>query len=183
MYQILKNIKNEPYFIWPNKMGGDPSRRNQSLYCQFHQDRGHNIEDCRTLHDHLNQLVKVGKLKQFMHQPWGQVSQTRAGYQREITTRPSLGTINMIFAAPSRDAGSFSSVMFVALKPKFEEQVWESKQVRSEIEEQVRESKRVRFETLLTLGFSEEDKVWTPFWSGLMGETWFPEGWLSYPCK
>ena len=36
IYQILENIKNEPYFKWPNKMGGDPSKRNQSLYCHYH---------------------------------------------------------------------------------------------------------------------------------------------------
>ena len=164
-------------------MGRDPFKRNQSLYCQYHQDRGHTIEDCRALRDHLDQLVKAGKLKQFMHQLWGQESQTRARYQREIATRPSLGTINMIFATPSCDASSFSGVMFVASKPKFEEQVQESKRVRSKIEEQVWESKWVRSKTLLTLGFSEEDKVRTPFLLGLMGETWFLERWLSYPCK
>ena len=36
VYQILEKIKNEPYFIWPNKIGGDLSRRNQSLYCHYH---------------------------------------------------------------------------------------------------------------------------------------------------
>nr|XP_023899375.1 uncharacterized protein LOC112011225 [Quercus suber] len=62
VYQMLEKIKNEPYFKWPNKMGGDSSRRNQSLYCHYHQDKGHIIEDCRTLRDDLNQLVKAGKL-------------------------------------------------------------------------------------------------------------------------
>ena len=33
VYQILEKIKNEPYFKWPNKMEGDPSKLNQSLYC------------------------------------------------------------------------------------------------------------------------------------------------------
>ena len=28
VYHILEKIKNEPYFKWSNKMGGDPSRRN-----------------------------------------------------------------------------------------------------------------------------------------------------------
>ena len=27
VYQILEKIKNEPYFKWPNRMGGDSSRR------------------------------------------------------------------------------------------------------------------------------------------------------------
>ena len=62
VHQILEKIKNEPYFKWPNKMGGDPMKQNQSLHCQYHQDRGHTIEDCSTLHDYLKQLIKVKKL-------------------------------------------------------------------------------------------------------------------------
>ena len=63
VYQILDKIKNEPYFKWLNKIEGDPSKCNQSLYCQYHQDRGHTTEDCRTLCDHLDHLVKSGKQK------------------------------------------------------------------------------------------------------------------------
>ena len=71
VYQILEKINNEQYFRWPNKMGGDPSKRNQSLYCHYHQEKGHNTEDSKTLRDHLGQLVKAGKLSQFLHQPVG----------------------------------------------------------------------------------------------------------------
>ena len=49
VYQILEKIKSEPCFKWPNKMGRDSSRRNQSLYCHYHQDKVYTIEDCRTL--------------------------------------------------------------------------------------------------------------------------------------
>ena len=91
--------------------------------------------------------MKAGKLKQFMHQPSRQASQTGAGYQREVDSQPSLGTINVIFATPSNDLCSLSGVMFVASK--------------LELEEQVRESRRVKSETLPTLGFSEEDKIVT----------------------
>ena len=31
--QVLEKIKNEPFFKWPNKMAGDPKKRNQNLYC------------------------------------------------------------------------------------------------------------------------------------------------------
>ena len=31
--QVLEKIKNEPYFRWQNKMGRDPTKRNQSLHC------------------------------------------------------------------------------------------------------------------------------------------------------
>ena len=53
VHQILEKIKNEPYFKWPNKMGGDPTKRNQSLHCQYHQDWGHTTEECGTLWNHL----------------------------------------------------------------------------------------------------------------------------------
>ena len=26
--QVLEKIRNEPFFKWPNKMAGDPARRN-----------------------------------------------------------------------------------------------------------------------------------------------------------
>jgi len=52
-------------------MGRDPMKRNQSLHCQYHRDRRHTTEECRTLCDHLEQLVKIGKLRQFLYQPTG----------------------------------------------------------------------------------------------------------------
>ena len=44
VHKILDRIKNESFFRWPNKMGGDPSRRNQNLYCTYHKDKGHTTE-------------------------------------------------------------------------------------------------------------------------------------------
>ena len=66
VHKILDWIKNESFFRWPNKMRGDPSRRNQNLYCTYHRDKGHTTEQCRVLKDHLGQLVKAGYLKEFV---------------------------------------------------------------------------------------------------------------------
>ena len=66
VHKIVDRIKNEPYFRWPNKMRGNPSRRNQSLYCTYHRDKGHTTEQCRVLKDHLRKLVKAGYLKEFV---------------------------------------------------------------------------------------------------------------------
>ena len=63
VHQVLEKIKNEPFFKRPNKMVGNPKKRNHNLYCQYHQDHGHTTEDCRSLWDHLDQLVQEGKLK------------------------------------------------------------------------------------------------------------------------
>ena len=34
--QVLEKIKNESFFKWPNKMAGEPRKRNPSLYCHYH---------------------------------------------------------------------------------------------------------------------------------------------------
>nr|XP_023914561.1 uncharacterized protein LOC112026109 [Quercus suber] len=57
VHRVLERIKDEPYFRWPNKMAGEPERRNQNRYCQYHQDHGHTTEDCRNLRNYLDQLV------------------------------------------------------------------------------------------------------------------------------
>ena len=69
--QVLEKIKNEPFFKWPNKMAGDPAKRNQNLYCHYHQEQGHTMKDCRNLWDHLDQLVGEGKLKLLLHHSSG----------------------------------------------------------------------------------------------------------------
>ncbi|XP_023877205.1 uncharacterized protein LOC136070219 [Quercus suber] len=46
VHRIIDKIKHELYFRWSNKMGGDPSIRNQNLYCTYHKDRGHTTEQC-----------------------------------------------------------------------------------------------------------------------------------------
>ena len=63
VHQVLEKVKNESFFKWPNKMVGNPEKQNRNLYCQYHRDHGHMIEDCKSLWDHLDQLVREGKLK------------------------------------------------------------------------------------------------------------------------
>ena len=53
-------------------MGGDLSKRNQNLYCTYHRDKGHTTEQCRVLKDHLEQLVRVGYLKESVVDPRNQ---------------------------------------------------------------------------------------------------------------
>ncbi|XP_075661508.1 uncharacterized protein LOC142631261 [Castanea sativa] len=83
-------------------MGGDPMKCNQSLHCQYHQERGHTTEDCRTLWNHLQQLVKDGRLKQFLYWPNRQGDSAGSGTQGNASSRPHLDTINVIFVAPRR---------------------------------------------------------------------------------
>ena len=73
--QILEKVKNEPFFRWVGKMARDPSKRNQNLYCHYHQDHGHTTEDCRNLWNHLDQLVREGKLCHLIHPSSGHLGQ------------------------------------------------------------------------------------------------------------
>ena len=114
MHQVLEKIKNEQFFKQPNKMMGNPEKRNHNLYCQYHQDYGHTTKDCTSLWDHLDQLVREGKLKQLLHHSNGQGSQANSESRRDIPSRPPLGTINVIFATPGRTGSCPSRVMSVA---------------------------------------------------------------------
>ena len=95
-------------------MIGNPEKRNHNLYCQYHQDHGHTTENCRSLWDHLNQLVREGKLKQLLHHSNGQGSQANSESQRDIPSRPPLGIIKVIFATLGRPGSCLSRVMSVA---------------------------------------------------------------------
>ena len=127
-------------------MVGNPKKRNRNFYCQYHQDHGHTTEDCRSLWDHLDQLVREGKLKQLMHYSSGLGGQANSGSQRDVPSRPPLGTINVIFAAPGRTGSCPSKVMSLAhLSSRDTNQ----------------EPKRARVEWPLVMGFSDEDKIGT----------------------
>ena len=145
-HQVLEKVKNESFFKWLNKMVGNPEKRNRNLYCQYHQDHGHTTKDCRSLWDHLDQLVREGKLKKLLHHSSGMGGQTNSRSERETPSRPPLGTINVIFAAPGRTGSCPSRVMSVA---------------RLSSEDICHEPKRARLEWPLVMGFSDEDKIGT----------------------
>ena len=146
VHQVLEKVKNESFFKWPNKMVGNPEKRNRNLYCQYHWDHGHTTGDCRSLWDHLDQLFQEGKLKQLLHHSSGLGGQTNSRSERETPSRPPLGTINVIFAAPSITGSCPSRIMSVA---------------RLSSEDTSHKPKRARLERPLVMGFSDEDKIKT----------------------
>ncbi|XP_065633240.1 uncharacterized protein LOC136069074 [Quercus suber] len=143
VHQVLEKIKNEPFFKRPNKIVGNPERRNHNLYCQ---DHGHTTKDCRSLWDHLEQLVHEGKLKQLLHHSSGQGSQTSSESRRDVSLRPPLGTINVIFATLGRIGSYPSRITSVARLPT------------GDINQ---DPKRVKTDIPPVLGFSDKDKIGT----------------------
>ena len=144
--KILENVRNEPFFKWLNKMAGDPMNRNQNLYCHYHQDHGHTTEDCRNLWDHLEQLVREGRLKHFSHHSSGRGGQTGSAFQGNSVSKPPLGTINVIFAAPGRTGSCPSRVMSVSCYSDDDSNSM---------------PKRIKTNVPLVLSFSDADKLGT----------------------
>ena len=144
--QVLEKIKNDPFFKWPNKMVRDSLRRNQSLYCQYHQDHGHTTEDCRNLWSHLDQLAQEGKLKHLFHPSRGHQGQANQGPRRDTSLKPLIGTINVIFTALGKTDFCLSRMISVA---------------RLLAEEFYPELKRAKVDLHPVLSFFEDDKIKT----------------------
>ena len=146
MHQVLEKIKNEPFFKRPNKMIGNPEKRNHNLYCLYHQDHGDTTEDCMSLWIIWTNLSKREKLKQLLHHSSGQGSQANSESRKDIPLRPPLGIINIIFTVPGRIRSGPSRVMSVARLS--------SRNIN-------RNLKKARVELSLVMGFSDEDKIGT----------------------
>ena len=80
----------------------------------------------------MEQLVKIRKLKQFLYQPNGQDSQAGSGAQRDASTRPLLGTINVILTTPGRIGSRPSRAMSIT-RPFIEDLPLDSKRSSMEV--------------------------------------------------
>ena len=99
-------------------MSGDVTKRNQSLYCSYHWDRGHNTKDCRTPKDHLNQLKKAGYLKEFVIRDDSR-PQDLKGASTLRTSAPTRGLIGVIHTARKRVEITKSSPWVLAVASRF----------------------------------------------------------------
>ena len=64
--QILTEIRDEPSLKWPRPLHLSPSVCNMRKYCHFHKDHGHYTEDCRDLKEQIEELIRKGKLQQYV---------------------------------------------------------------------------------------------------------------------
>ena len=60
IHKIMFDIKDQPYFEWPKKMGGDPAKRYINLRCSYHRYHGHRTKNCKTLKQFLEKLIGQG---------------------------------------------------------------------------------------------------------------------------
>ena len=91
--QVLMQIKDDPSLKWPEKMKGDPNKRNRNKYCRFHRDHGHNTDECFDLKQQIENLIRQRKLRNFLGRDY---KDEKLKAKVEESSRLSLGEIRMI---------------------------------------------------------------------------------------
>ena len=94
----------------------------------------------------MEQLVQEGRLKHLLHHSNGRGGQTGSAFQENAVSKPPLGTINVIFAAPGRTGSCPFRIMSVSCYSDDE-----SNSV----------PKRIKKNVPLVLSFSDADKQGT----------------------
>ena len=94
----------------------------------------------------MEQLVREGRLKHLLHHSNGRGGQTGSAFQGNATSKPPLGTINVIFAAPGRTGSCPSKVMSMSCYSDDESNSM---------------PKRIKTNVPLVLNFSDADKQGT----------------------
>ena len=65
---MLMLIKDEPSLKWPEKIKGDPNKRNKNKYYCFHRDHGLDMDKCYDLKQQIENLCRQGKFRNFLGQ-------------------------------------------------------------------------------------------------------------------
>ncbi|XP_050290000.1 uncharacterized protein LOC126728179 [Quercus robur] len=96
--QVLMQIKDDPSLKWPEKMKGDPNKRNKNKYYCFHRDHGHDTDECYDLKQQIENLIRQGKLRHFVGRDH---KNEKLKGKMEESSRPPLGEIRVIIGGTS----------------------------------------------------------------------------------
>ena len=44
--QVLREVQHKQFLRWPSHMRSDPTKRDNTKYCEFHREHGHRTDDC-----------------------------------------------------------------------------------------------------------------------------------------
>ncbi|XP_028124955.1 uncharacterized protein LOC114321920 [Camellia sinensis] len=66
MYQILSEIRDEPFVRRLAKLGETQKGYDERYHCTFHDEKGHRTENCTLLRQYLEKLVAAGHLDQYI---------------------------------------------------------------------------------------------------------------------
>ena len=55
--QVLREVQHEKFLRWPSHMRTDPTKRDNTRYCEFHRDHKHRMDDCIQLRKEIEYLI------------------------------------------------------------------------------------------------------------------------------
>lgn len=58
--------KREGYLSYAPKMKAGPEKRNRNTYCHYHNDHGHDTEECMQLKNDIEDLIKRDHLRRYI---------------------------------------------------------------------------------------------------------------------
>ena len=64
--QVLCEVQHEKFLRWPSQMRSDPTKRDNTRYCEFHRDHGHRTDDCIQLRKEIEYLIRRGYLHRYI---------------------------------------------------------------------------------------------------------------------
>ncbi|XP_022858608.1 uncharacterized protein LOC111379468 [Olea europaea var. sylvestris] len=100
--KLLMEIQHMKELEWPKPMLTPSGKRNQSKYCHFHRDHGHNTEECLQLKEEIERLLRRGLLAKY-------VKNDKSRQRVEGIPPPRVGVINMIIGGVASDDDSNSA--------------------------------------------------------------------------
>ncbi|KAM1040669.1 hypothetical protein ACFX2C_029929 [Malus domestica] len=95
IHQILRDIKNEPWFKLSKQSKGDTSKLDHTKYCAFQRGPGHTTDNCYTWKNYVEKLVKEDKVDRYLDKPAEQQKRNADGDEEPPT---KMIRINGIFA-------------------------------------------------------------------------------------
>ena len=103
-------IKDDPSLKWPEKMKGDPNKRNRNKYCRFHRDHGHDTYECFDLKQQIENLIRQRKLKNFLGRDH---KDEKLKGKMEESSQPPLREIRVIIGGSSTGQSSKSKKAYL----------------------------------------------------------------------
>ena len=78
-------------------MKSDPARRDDTKYCEFHKDHGHQTDDCFQLKKEIEYLIRRGHLSRYVaSEGWDRVQPQPPRQPTSVQHQPHLGEIHVI---------------------------------------------------------------------------------------
>ncbi|XP_022891764.1 uncharacterized protein LOC111406607 [Olea europaea var. sylvestris] len=100
--KLLMEIQHMKEFEWPKLMLTPSSKRNQSKYCHFHRDHGHDTKECLQLKEEIERLLRWGLLARY-------VKNDKGKQRLKGLPPPRVGVINMIIGGIASGGDSNSA--------------------------------------------------------------------------